>query len=83
MSANGERQRNGDRGLRQQRKELLEGDVAQLLAAEPQLAHRQPVAGGENVIGKDQQQLLNAVELLRLRVQAHQPLLRVQALFYP
>ena len=79
----GQRQRDADRRLRQRRKKRGKGELAKLRRAQAELAHRQPVAGGEDVIGKDQQQLLDAVELVHLPVQAHQPLLRMQALLHP
>ena len=57
--------------------------MAELSGIQTQIAHRQAVSGGQHVIGKDQQQLFNAVEFVGLRVQAHQPLLRMETLFYP
>ena len=83
MLLEGERQRNIDRRLRQLRKQLLKGDVAKLSAIQTQIAHRQAVSGGQHVIGKDQKQLFNAVEFMGVKVQAHQPLLRMETLFYP
>lgn len=79
----GQRQRDADRRLRQRRKKRGKGELAKLRRAQAELAHRQPVAGGEDVVGKDQQQLLDAVEFVHLPVQAHQPLLRMQTLFHP
>ncbi len=79
----GQRQRDADRPLRQRRKKRRKGELAKLRRAQAELAHRQSVAGGEDVVRKDQQQLLDAVELVHLPVQAHQPLLRMQALFHP
>lgn len=79
----GQRQRDADRRLRQCRKKRGKGELAKLRRAQAELAHRQPVAGGEDVVGKDQQQLLDAVEFVHLPVQAHQPLLRMQTLFHP
>ena len=79
----GQRQRNIHRRLRQLRKQLLKGDMAELSAIQTQIAHRQAVSGGQHVIGKDQKQLFNAVEFMGVKVQAHQPLLRMETLFYP
>ncbi len=79
----GQGQGNADRRLRQRRKKRRKGELAKLRRAQAELAHRQPVAGGKDVVGKDQQQFLHTVELVHLPVEAHQPLLRMQALLHP
>lgn len=57
--------------------------MAELFCVEREFAHRQPVGGRQNRIRKHQQQFVDAVEFLRLRMQAHQPLLRMQTLLKP